>query len=110
MNAESVARIACELPLGSELADGIEAALANPGTRVLLIEFYSRPDSEGIEVAPNRQSWLSLVEIRSDAGRRRHPKIASALRHRTGGANVIAGRESCSGGGPGPGLDRVDAS
>ena len=50
MNSESVARIICELPLDSELADGIEGALANPKTNVLLIEFHTRPDSERIEV------------------------------------------------------------
>ena len=50
MNSESVARIICELPLDSQLADGIEAALANPKTSVLLIEFHTRPDSERIEV------------------------------------------------------------
>jgi 3-hydroxyacyl-CoA dehydrogenase / enoyl-CoA hydratase / 3-hydroxybutyryl-CoA epimerase len=50
MNSESVARIICELPLDSELAVGIEAALANPRTNVLLIEFHRRPDSERIEV------------------------------------------------------------
>src|SRR5271165_1829206 len=50
MNSESVARIICELPLNLELADGIEAALANPKTSVLLIEFHTRPDSERIEV------------------------------------------------------------
>ncbi len=50
MNSESVARILCELPLDSELTDGIEAALANPQTNALLIEFNTRPDSEKIEV------------------------------------------------------------
>ena len=50
MNSESVARIICELPLDSQLADGIEAALANPKTSVLLIEFHTQPDSERIEV------------------------------------------------------------
>src|SRR5271165_5871042 len=50
MNSESVARIICELPLDSELADGIEAALANPKISVLLIEFHTRPDGERIEV------------------------------------------------------------
>jgi 3-hydroxyacyl-CoA dehydrogenase / enoyl-CoA hydratase / 3-hydroxybutyryl-CoA epimerase len=50
MNPESVARIICELPLDSEFADGIEAALTNPKTKVLLIEFRTRPDSERIEV------------------------------------------------------------
>jgi len=50
MNPEGVARIICELPLDSELADGIEGALANPKTNVLLIEFHARPDSERIEV------------------------------------------------------------
>ena len=50
MNSENVARIKCELPLNSELADGIETALADPETDALLIEFRTRPDSERIEV------------------------------------------------------------
>jgi 3-hydroxyacyl-CoA dehydrogenase/enoyl-CoA hydratase/3-hydroxybutyryl-CoA epimerase len=50
MNPESIARVICELPLDSALADGIETALANPKTSVLLIEFRTRPDSERIEV------------------------------------------------------------
>jgi 3-hydroxyacyl-CoA dehydrogenase / enoyl-CoA hydratase / 3-hydroxybutyryl-CoA epimerase len=50
MNPESVRRIICERPLDAELADGIETALANPKTSVLLIEFRSRPDSERAEV------------------------------------------------------------
>ena len=50
MNSEGVARIICELPLDSQLADGIEAALADPKTSVLLIEFHTPPDSERIEV------------------------------------------------------------
>jgi 3-hydroxyacyl-CoA dehydrogenase / enoyl-CoA hydratase / 3-hydroxybutyryl-CoA epimerase len=50
MNPERVARIICELPLDPELADGIEAALANPETKVLLIEFRAPPDSESTEI------------------------------------------------------------
>jgi 3-hydroxyacyl-CoA dehydrogenase / enoyl-CoA hydratase / 3-hydroxybutyryl-CoA epimerase len=50
MNSESVARIICELPLDSALPDGIETALANPKTDVLLIEFHTRPDSEKTEI------------------------------------------------------------
>ena len=50
MNPESVRRIICEQPLDAQLADGIEAALANPKTNVLLIEFRSQPNSERTEV------------------------------------------------------------
>ena len=50
MNPENVARVVCRLPLDTLLVDGIETALTNPETGVLLIEFYSRLDSERMEV------------------------------------------------------------
>jgi 3-hydroxyacyl-CoA dehydrogenase / enoyl-CoA hydratase / 3-hydroxybutyryl-CoA epimerase len=50
MSPESVRRIICERLLDAQLADGIEAALANPKVNVLLIEFHSQPDTERIEI------------------------------------------------------------
>jgi 3-hydroxyacyl-CoA dehydrogenase/enoyl-CoA hydratase/3-hydroxybutyryl-CoA epimerase len=50
MNPENVRRIICERSLDAQLADGIEAQLANPKTNVLLIEFHNRSDSERSEV------------------------------------------------------------
>jgi len=50
MSPEGVARIVCELPLEAKLADAIEAALADPKTNVLFVEFHTRIDSESCEV------------------------------------------------------------
>jgi len=50
MNPESNARILCERPLDSKVADRIEAALADPAVGALFIEFHSRPETAGIEV------------------------------------------------------------
>ena len=50
MNPESSARISCERPLDSEVADRIEAALSDPAIDALYIEFRSRPETERFEV------------------------------------------------------------
>jgi 3-hydroxyacyl-CoA dehydrogenase / enoyl-CoA hydratase / 3-hydroxybutyryl-CoA epimerase len=50
MNLESSARISCERPLDSEVADRIEAALSDPAIHALYIEFRSRPETERFEV------------------------------------------------------------
>jgi 3-hydroxyacyl-CoA dehydrogenase/enoyl-CoA hydratase/3-hydroxybutyryl-CoA epimerase len=50
MNPENNARILCERPLHSEVADRIEAALSDPAVHALLIEFRTRPETERFEV------------------------------------------------------------
>ena len=50
MNEKSVARISCERPLNSIVADRIASALIDPETSVRFIEFHGRPEMESIEV------------------------------------------------------------
>ncbi len=50
MNPGSNARILCERPLDSKVADRIEAALSDPAIDALFIEFHSRPETAEIEV------------------------------------------------------------
>ena len=55
MNPESSARISCERPLDSEVADRIEAALSDPAIEALLIEFHCRPGNA--RRARSTRSW-----------------------------------------------------
>jgi 3-hydroxyacyl-CoA dehydrogenase / enoyl-CoA hydratase / 3-hydroxybutyryl-CoA epimerase len=50
MKPERHARIFCQRPLDSQVADGIEAALSDPATTALFIEFHSRPGADEAEV------------------------------------------------------------
>jgi 3-hydroxyacyl-CoA dehydrogenase/enoyl-CoA hydratase/3-hydroxybutyryl-CoA epimerase len=50
MKPESHARIFCQRPLDSQVADRIEAALSDPATTALFIEFHSRPEADEGEV------------------------------------------------------------
>ncbi len=50
MNCKDKARISCDGPLNSKIADRIEAALSDPATNALLIEFHSDSATERIEV------------------------------------------------------------
>jgi len=50
MNPGSSIRISCDRPLDSAFADRIEAALADPAIRTLLIEFHCRAETETGEV------------------------------------------------------------
>jgi 3-hydroxyacyl-CoA dehydrogenase/enoyl-CoA hydratase/3-hydroxybutyryl-CoA epimerase len=50
MNSESSAHISIDRPLDTTIADLIEAALSDPATDVLLLEFRCRPETEKIEI------------------------------------------------------------
>jgi 3-hydroxyacyl-CoA dehydrogenase / enoyl-CoA hydratase / 3-hydroxybutyryl-CoA epimerase len=50
MNLDQVSRISCEPLLGLEFADRVEAALFDPGTTALLVEFRSHPEVPALEV------------------------------------------------------------
>ena len=50
MSSDNNARIVCERPLDSNFADRLEAALSDPATAVLLIEFQTRPETEKLEI------------------------------------------------------------
>jgi len=50
MSPEGIARIICKLPLEENLADDIEAALADPKTTALFVEFQTRTGSEKCEI------------------------------------------------------------
>jgi 3-hydroxyacyl-CoA dehydrogenase/enoyl-CoA hydratase/3-hydroxybutyryl-CoA epimerase len=50
MKPQSHARIFCQRPLDSQVADRIEAALSDPVTTALFIEFHSRPGPDEAEV------------------------------------------------------------
>ena len=50
MSPEGIAQIVCKLPLEANLADRIEAALADPRSNVLFVEFHTGTDSEKCEV------------------------------------------------------------